>query len=190
MDDHSGRVGWDDIYRTFHDPADVAERYPALERVDRGDVVDVLGADPARSVAITCRLSAFWQTPGALEALAAAVRSHPRDQLLIDFFDRDAVAAGQTLAFRAGTAEGRWEFGRFDPVPKMTPLLHVADMKVAYETGRTRIVHEARRAFYRRAEVGRWCARAFPGWPATVSGPLIRDDPSFCLHLLSGSGAG
>ena len=236
MDDYSGRIDWDDIYRSFHDPADVAERlrsrlhrvdgtllfcgfpeagarlarhmpvrlvdgsatvvarsrerYPALEGVDQGDVVDILRVDPAKSIAVVCRLSAFWQTPAALEALAAAVRAHPRDQVLIDFFDRDAVATGRTLEYCGADAEGRWQFGRFDPVPATTPLLHVADVKVAYRTGRTRISYDTRRAFYRSAEIGRWCERAFPRWSATVSEPLIRDDPSFCLHLVGESGAG
>ena len=154
MDDYSGRIDWDAIYRAFHDPADVAERtlarlrpvdgplvfcgfpetasllarrvpvtlvdgsaavcassrarYPAIGRVVHADVVDHLRADRATSVALCCRVSAFWQTPAALQALADATLAHPREQVLIDCFDRDAVEPERVLHYRSGADTGRW----------------------------------------------------------------------------------
>lgn len=120
------------------------ERYPDIQRIIEGNISNVLTHSPTKNVVIACRLSAFWQTQKAFDELASAILSHPRDQILIDFFDRDAVYEGMHIFYQANVEEndkeeeghvlqtGDWDFKRFDETPNSNPPMHIASIDISY----------------------------------------------------------
>ncbi len=202
---YSEDIDWDVIYRTFHNPKDIAERiafelidhkapvifcgfpetaaylatatdvqfvdsspvvikrteqrYPAIQTVTEGDISNILNDTPTKNVVISCRLSAFWQSEKAFEELASAILAHPRDQVLVDFFDRDAVYEGMHIYYHAeaetadsdndaekGKVEeeekekekenkqqsGDWDFKQFDENQSNNPSIQIANIDVSY----------------------------------------------------------
>ena len=199
---YSEDIDWDVIYRTFHNPKDIAERiafeliehqapmifcgfpetaaylataadvqfvdaspivtkrteqrYPDIQRVTEGNISNILKDSSTKNVVISCRLSAFWQTEQAFEELASAILAHPREQILIDFFDRDAVFEGMHIYLHADVEaadadknekpnveekvvkeektqpSGDWDFKQFDESQSNNPPIQIANIDVSY----------------------------------------------------------
>src|SRR5260370_12237233 len=106
------------------------ERYPKLGEVLTGDVTQLLALLPATSVAIACRISAYWNSTEQFRRLASSVLAFTRERILIDFFDRDLVESGHSIAFNSVDGTGKWR-RRFiqktgvGPPPLRTPPLAV-----------------------------------------------------------------
>lgn len=255
---YSEDIDWDVIYRTFHNPKDIAERiafelidrkapmifcgfpetaaylatatdvqfvdsspvvtkrteqrYPDIQSVTEGDISNILNDTPTKNVVISCRLSAFWQTEKAFEELASAILAHPRDQVLIDFFDRDAVYEGMHIYYHveAETADGEnnndaekgkveekekekkqqsgdWDFKQFDKSQSKNPSIQIANIDVSYFIDRDgddiNFSYETRRAFFTKMAILNWCTKAFPDYETTLATALLEEDPSFLVSI-------
>ncbi len=136
------------------------ERYPDIQHITEGEISEVLKENRTRNIVISCRLSAFWQTQQAFEDLASAILAHPRDQILIDFFDRDAVYEGMHIYYHTETEtavadnkekadvnekvvevekeiekqqqSGDWDFKQFDESQSNNPSIQIANIDVSY----------------------------------------------------------
>ncbi len=178
---YSDDIDWDVIYRTFHNPKDIAERiafeletlkapmvfcgfpevaaylateaevefvdvssviiertqerYPDIQHITTGEISEILKHNPTKNIVISCRLSAFWQSQQAFEELASAILARPRDQVLIDFFDRDAVYQGMHIYYHNDSEQnetGDWDFKQFDVIPSKNPSIQIANINVSY----------------------------------------------------------
>src|SRR6266478_2043185 len=83
------------------------ERYPKLGEVLTGDVTQLLALLPATNVAIACRISAYWNSTEQFQRLANSVLAFTRERILIDFFDRDLVESGHSIAFNSVDGTGK-----------------------------------------------------------------------------------
>jgi hypothetical protein len=251
---YSEDIDWDIIYRTFHNPKDIAERiafeladhqapvifcgfpetaaylaaatelqfvdksavvtqrteerYPDIHSVTQGDISSILKDTPTRNVVISCRLSAFWQTEQDFEALASAILAHPRDQIIIDFFDREAVFEGMHIYYHAEAPEadsevaennaqkekiqqsGDWDFKQFDDVQSTNPAIQIANIDVSFfienannSKNDINFTYETRRAFFTKMAILNWCTKTFPNYETTLATGLLEGDPSFLVSL-------
>ncbi len=243
---YSEDIDWDVIYRTFHNPKDIAERiafelidheapvifcgfpetaaylatavelqfvdkssvitqrtkerYPDIQSVTEGYISSILKDAPTKNIVISCRLSAFWQTQQAFEEIASAILAHPRDQILIDFFDRDAVNEGMHIYYHTDSEQnetGDLDFKQFDEVEGNNPSIQIANIDVSYNIGGIGgnsdsdsdsdsdmdFSYATRRAFFTKISILNWCTKALPYYEAILSGSLLEGDPSFLLSL-------
>jgi hypothetical protein len=112
-----------------HSPSVTArarERYPKLGEVLTGDVTQLLALLPATRVAIACRISAYWNSTEQFRRLANSVLAFTRERILIDFFDRDLVEPGHSIAFNSGDGTGEWRFRDFKESVGVTPPFSTA----------------------------------------------------------------
>ncbi|WP_299874577.1 hypothetical protein [uncultured Cocleimonas sp.] len=246
---YSEDIDWDIIYRTFHNPKDIAERiafeltdhqapvifcgfpetaaylataselqfvdksavvtqrteerYPDIHSVTQGDISSILKDTLTRNVVISCRLSAFWQTEQDFEALANAILAHPRDQIIIDFFDREAVFEGMHIYYHAEAPDtdknnsqeekqqsGDWDFKQFDDSQSNNPSFQIANIDVSYfidnnsnHKNDINFSYETRRAFFTKMAILNWCTKTFPNYETTLATGLLEGDPSFLVNL-------
>jgi len=250
---YSEDIDWDVIYRTFHNPKDIAERiafeltdhqapvifcgfpetaaylataselqfvdesavvtkrtkerYPDIHTVTLGDISTILKDTPSKNVVISCRLSAFWQTEQDFDELASAILAHPRDQVLIDFFDREAVFEGMHIYYHAEAPEvdadekntkeeegkqqsGDWDFKQFNDSQSTNPSFQIANIDVSYfiENANNRkndinFSYETHRAFFTKMAILNWCTKTFPNYETTLATGLLEGDPSFLVNL-------
>ncbi len=187
-------------------------RYPDIQTVTEGEISEILKQNPTRNIVISCRLSAFWQTQQAFDELASAILAHPRDQILIDFFDRDAVYEGMHIYYQvAGESKtdndeqkekkqqsGDWDFKQFDELQNSNPSIQIANIDVSYFIGSIGdnddnnesddkddmdFSYETRRAFFTKTAILNWCTKAFPDYETTLASALLEEDPSFLVNL-------
>lgn len=123
-------------------------RYPNIQQIITGEIAEVLKGTPTRNVIISCRLSAFWQSPQIFEKLSCALLSFPRDQVLIDFFDRDDVHKGMNINFESKAGTGNWNFKNITGLPPDDSLIQIANMDISYAVGSTHFSYETQRAFF------------------------------------------
>jgi len=94
------------------------ERYPKLGEVLTGDVTQLLALLPATNAAIACRISAYWNSTEQFQRLANSVLAFSRERILIDFFDRDLVESGHSIAFNSdGSDAATWRTGMTTSAP-------------------------------------------------------------------------
>ena len=239
FDNYSEDIDWDIIYRTFHNPKDIAERiafemetlkapvifcgfpevgaylatkadvqfvdsspvvckrtterYPDIQKVSKGEISEILKDNPTRNIVVSCRVSTFWQTTEAFDELADAILAHPRDQILIDFFDRDAVYEGMHIYYKTDTESdaedkqsqemGDWDFKQFDVLENNKPATQIANIDISYKVEDIDLLFETRRAFFTKMAILNWCTIKLADYEATLAGPLLEDDPSFLISL-------
>ncbi len=233
---YSDDIDWDVIYRTFHNPKDIAERiafemetlkapmvfcgfpevaaylateaevefvdvssviiertqerYPDIQHITTGEISEILKHNPTKNIVISCRLSAFWQSQQAFEELASAILARPRDQVLIDFFDRDAVYQGMHIYYHNDSEQnetGDWDFKSFEENPSKNPSIQIANIDVSYFVNDTvndiDFCYETQRAFFTKMAILNWCTITFPDYETTLAGALLEGDPSFLIKL-------
>ena len=187
------------------------QRYPDIHSVTQGDISHVLRDSPTKNVVISCRLSAFWQTQQAFDELASAILAHPRDQILIDFFDRDAVFEGMHIYFHTEAEidtsdnavekvvevktkevpkkqqSGDWDFISFEENPSNNPPIQIANIDISYviDDGENEInfSYDTQRAFFTKMAILNWCTQVFAEYETTLATALLEEDPSFLVNL-------
>lgn len=159
------------------------ERFPNIQQIVNGEITDVLKDNATQNVVIACRLSAFWQSQKAFDQLASALLASPRKQVLIDFFDRDAVCTGQSINYEAASDTGAWNLESFDKIPQSNPLIEIANISVCYAVGSTHFSYEARRAFFKKPAIKSWFKGNLADYSTVIADPLLNHDPSFLLKL-------
>lgn len=158
-------------------------RYPEIETVVASEITEFLRTHPVQSVVISGRLSAFWQTPLAFEQLAGAILSHPRSQVLIDYFDRESIFPGLRTSFSAPAGQGWWAYKEIESLPGTAPRIHTAKLEIGYSLGSTNFSYQTQRAYFERADMKSWHTRVFENYESAVHAGLIQNDPSFSIKM-------
>lgn len=227
---YAGAIDWDRIYRTFHDPLQIANRvqaelgrtkksvvfsgfqetasflandlpvtfidhsptvtgrarehYPGLHAVCTGDVTKLAASIPAPNVVIACRISAYWDSAEHFEQLGNSLLTYPRERILIDFFDRDLVEAGQRLTFESGDDCGEWILLDIEESTEMEPSFFMAKLKVSYSLNGHSFSYEGYRSFYKKKSLLCWSQARFQDYDVSIGDSLLDSDPSFLLKLV------
>ena len=160
------------------------ERYPKLGEVLTGDVTQLLALLPGTSVAIACRISAYWNSTEQFQRLANSVLAFTRERILIDFFDRDLVESGHSIAFNSVDGTGKWRFRDFKESVGVTPPFSTATLTVSYSLSDLNVGYEDHRSFFRRGALQQWGRSMFREYDVEVGTSLLDSDPSFLLKLV------
>ena len=168
------------------------QRYPDIKRITKGNISDILKESSTKNVVISCRLSAFWQTEQAFKELTSTILAHPRDQILIDFFDREAVFEGMHIYYQEDETKrntGDWDFKHFDQISSKNPEFQIANVDISYKITATDkgndidFAYETRRTFFTKMAILNWCTKVFPDYETTLATALLEGDPSFLVKL-------
>ena len=166
--------------------AAAASIYPNLSASVTDDVLSHLAACVAPHVVISGRVTAFWDSAGAFDALRAAVLSSPRECVVVDYFDAALARKGRRFDFGAPPTSGRWRILSIAQCDGVGPRIARVRMRVAYTLDQDQQVFEAERSFFHAGDVLEWAVGSLPGYRALIAPPLIPGDPSFTLILRAG----
>jgi hypothetical protein len=155
-----------------------------LGEVLTGDVTQLLALLPATSVAIACRISAYWKSTEQFRRLANSVLAFTRERILIDFFDRDLVESGHSIAFNSVDGTGTWRFRDFEESLGVTPPFSTATLTVSYSLSGLNVRYEDHRSFFRQGVLQQWGRSMFPEYDVEIGKSLMDSDPSFLLKLV------
>lgn len=226
---YSGAIDWDRIYRTFHNPFQIAKRvqqeldatnkhvifsgfqetasylarqmpvtfvdhspsitnkakkqYIDLYDVRTGDVTQIIEQLTAPYIAIICRISAYWDSIDYFERIAASLLEQPRDNVLIDFFDRALVEIGQRFIFESDGGIGDWTIKDFEEQKTKDLSFCNVKLKVSYSLYGHSFSYEGYRSFFEKENLFNWFNSKLPDYKISLGGSLIDQDPSFSLKL-------
>ena len=158
------------------------ERYPNIHQVVQSQIETLLKGNSAKTIVISGRLSAFWQSTETFHQLAEAINSHPRGSVLIDYFDREAVSPGLLAEFQAPVGHGWWRCNRCENNHDMPPMTLV-DLDIAYSIGDTDISYSTCRAYFDRQGMEAWHKIAFTNYQVRIMQGLLPGDPSFSIKM-------
>lgn len=159
-------------------------QYPQLHDVQVGDVTQRLACLPAPNIVIACRISAYWEAIDYFERLVKGVRAHTREHVLVDFFDRALVEAGQRFTFNAEENTGAWWCLSLEEQQENGLSVSHATFNVSYDLGDHRVSYQGSRCFYGKENVLQWFRSQLPEYEITLEAPLVENDPSFLLRLI------
>ncbi len=167
---------------------DMARRdFPELTSLVCGDVFETLETSAADDIALTGRLTAFWDA-ASVERFARVLEQQRPARVLVDFFDREAVAPGQVLAFGAGAVTGRWQVVETSaPETNTRPRVSRVRLALAYEWESGGLRSETRRSFFDSGDLSDWLTARLPGYAVEPQEALIPGDPSFAVLLTRAS---
>lgn len=157
-----------------------AVQYPCVGRMTRGDIVDVVRTDHSIAVLVTCRVSAYWHEPGRLAAFLQGVARHPRELLVVDFFDAARRASNATLGQPEYSSPWTAKV-RERSVPSRRATVTLARVQGRYTMGETVVRYDDVRAFYRPHQVHDIARDLLPGAQVSIEPPLVEDDAGFTL---------
>ena len=163
-------------------------RYPEIDTIIMSEITEFLRSNPAKYVVISGRLSAFWQTPEAFQQLASGLLSHPRTQILIDYFDQEEIYQGLRTSFSAPLGKGRWDYTEIERPRIAKPLIHNVKLGISYSLGSMSFSYLARRAYFDRSDIETWHKSVFKDYETSVEAGLLEDDPSFSIKMVAGCG--
>ena len=163
-------------------------RYPEIDTIVMSEIAEFIRSNPVKYVVISGRLSAFWQTPEAFQQLANGLLSHPRTQILIDYFDQEEVYQGLRTSFSAPVGEGRWDYTEIENPQTNKPLIHNVKLGISYSLGSMSFSYLARRAYFDRSDIEAWHKSIFENYKTSVAAGLLEDDPSFTIKMVAGCG--
>ncbi|MDV7142293.1 hypothetical protein R3X27_06330 [Tropicimonas sp. TH_r6] len=163
---------------------DMARRdFPGLTSLVCADVFETLETVAPVDVAVTGRLTAFWDAE-SVERFARALERRRPARVLVDFFDREAVAPGQTLAFGGGAVTGQWRIAdAVAPKASARPKVSRLQLALAYDWDSGAVRSETRRSFFDANDLSGWLAERLPGYDVQRHDALIAGDPSFAFLL-------
>lgn len=160
------------------------EQYRGLRKVFTGDVTQLVASLPASNIVIACRISAYWDSADDFEQLANSLLAFPREQILIDFFDRALIESGQKLTFETVDSVGDWVFLDIEELNWTEPSFCKVKLKVSYSLCGHSFSYEGHRSFFRKDVILRWSHAKFPDYDVTIGESLLDSDPSFLLKLV------
>jgi len=161
-------------------------RYPEINTIVMCEITDYLRSNPAKYIVISGRLSAFWQTDEVFQKLASALQSHPRNQILIDYFDRENIYPGLRTNFSASIGEGPWDYKKIESAQSSKPRIYNVMLDISYSLGSVSFSYTTRRAYFDRSNIGTWHKSVFENYKISVIEGLIEDDPGFCINMVVG----
>jgi hypothetical protein len=159
------------------------ERYPNIHRIVHSEIETFLETNTAKTIVISGRLSAFWQSTETFQRLADAINAHPRDSVLIDYFDCKTVKPGLLAQFQAAAADGWWRYERCENNREIPPMTLVV-LNIGYSVGDTDVSYSTCRAYFDRNDMEAWHKNAFKNYQTTITQGLLAGDPSFSIKMM------
>lgn len=154
-----------------------------MHDIQTGDVTQLVATLPAPIIVIACRISAYWDSADYFERLTDALRSFPRQQVLIDFFDRDLVVPAGKITFEVENGSGVWDFMEEVNSIGTEPAICKLKLKVSYALSGKSVSYEGYRSFFRKDGLQDWFQTQLKDYDVRLGKPLIDQDPSFTLKL-------
>lgn len=164
------------------------ERYPDIHRVVHSKIETFLETDTAKTIVISGRLSAFWQSTETFQRLADAINAHSRHTVLIDYFDCKTVKPGLLAKFQAPAGDGWWRYIRCEKNREIPPMT-VVDLNIGYSVGDTDVSYSTCRAYFDRNDMQAWHKKTFTNYRTTITQGLLAEDPSFSVKMVLESSA-
>ncbi len=159
------------------------KQYIDLYDVRTGDVTQIIEQVNAPYIAIICRISAYWDSIGYFERIAASLLEQARDNVLIDFFDRALVETGQRFIFESDGGIGDWTIKDFEEQKTKDLSFCNVKLKVSYSLYGHSFCYEWYRSFFEKENLFNWFNSKLPDYKISLGGSLIDQDPSFSLKL-------
>ena len=159
------------------------ERYPDIYKVVQSKIEVFLETDAAKTIVISGRLSAFWQSAETFQRLAEAINAYPRQRVLIDYFDCEFAQPGLLARFKAPLGDGWWRYTRCENNREIPPMTLV-DLNIGYSVGDTDVSYSTCRAYFDRNDMEAWHKNAFTNYQTTITQGLLAGDPSFSIKMM------
>lgn len=176
------------MHVTFVDYApsitDAAKNLAKIHEIHTGDISEQIGILPVPHIVISCRISAYWDSPEYFKCLSTSLLSFPREIVLIDFFDRDLVTPGEKLCFENKSDIGSWDFLDFEEIDVGALSFFKSKMRVSYSFSDHDFSYEGYRSFFSKTTISRWARSIFTDYEVVIGEPLVDHDPSFLLKLV------
>lgn len=159
-----------------------------IHEVRVGDITQLITTLPITHIVIACRVSAYWDSPEYFERITASLLTHPREVVLIDFFDRDLVNTGDSLNFESQGEFGSWRYLDIEDAGEGEPSISKLKIKVLYTLNDHSFSYEGIRACFRKSTILSWARSKFTDYNVMLGEPLLDNDPSFLLKLIRKKG--
>ncbi|UTW08068.1 hypothetical protein [Pseudomonas benzenivorans] len=155
---------------------------PAIGSVVHGDILEHLVSSEAKVVCIVCRISANWHSPACLDRLLDGLIRHPRERVLIDFFDSAAIEKRARVETGAGAQAASWSIKQHHCLDS-TLGMHLTRWRGRYQINQSALNYSADIASFGKRKIAAYMKQRLADYDVGVEDSLVPSDPSFLVVI-------